>query len=298
MPASLGVLSLIALLPRNCVTGKLLQAGPSSIWDGLDVTDDNLLSALLMTNSINVRAESKTGIQVMGLQDTGTNLMSTLMERNFGNQISHWDSSHGDATHGLWKHANPEALVEQVPDELVPLSQGNVSIIAMIRDPLSWLESLHKAPYELASCVAGDDWLNRSCTHPVPCGYKNEGKAQTYENLLSLWARWTSSYGRLMELGIKEVLVIRYEDLVLFPDQVLTEIASTLKLSMPATIRLMDSPAKLHGEALGHEDAMLKITEQRQLADFAGDPLKMLCDQLKTFEAVLETYSYTDCREA
>mmetsp|Transcript_57346 Transcript_57346/g.124080 ORF Transcript_57346/g.124080 Transcript_57346/m.124080 type:complete len:336 (-) Transcript_57346:40-1047(-) len=297
MPVVIRVLCLLALLPYSGATGEPLQAEAQSIWDGIDVEDDGLLSARVPASLINLRVGEKKGIQLMGLQDTGTNLITAMMGLNFGNQLTLWDSSHSGATEGLWKHANPEALVRQVPDVAFPLIKGNVSIIAMVRDPLSWLQSVRKAPYELESCVVGDDWLNRSCTHPVPCGYGNEAEAETYDNLVSLWAHWTRSYGKLEDLGVQKVITLRYEDLVLYPEQVMTEIAWSMELKMPDKISLIDSPAKLHGEALGRDDALTKISEQKYLADFAEDSTKMVCGQLEAFQEILNWYSYDNCKE-
>eukprot|EP00448_Togula_jolla_P011832 CAMPEP_0170617980 /NCGR_PEP_ID=MMETSP0224-20130122/26713_1 /TAXON_ID=285029 /ORGANISM="Togula jolla, Strain CCCM 725" /LENGTH=302 /DNA_ID=CAMNT_0010943921 /DNA_START=83 /DNA_END=991 /DNA_ORIENTATION=+ len=291
------VLSLLALL-TVAATEELLEAEPSSIWDGLDTEDDTYLSAMVEANVIDLNSANRKQIQVMGLQDTGTNLLTAMLRSNFQNQITLWDSTHVDETRGLWKHANAGAIVEQVPDIVAPLAERQVSVIAMIRDPLSWLQSIHKAPYEFSSCVSGDDWLQRSCTHRVPCGYRNNGTSETYSNLVSVWAHWTRSYGRLKKVGVKHVLAIRYEDLVLYPEQVMNEIATSLKLKPPPTISLVTAPAKSHGEAVGREAAMAKINEQSFLADFKTDSLSMVCKQLKPFRKVLDFHSYQGCKEA
>jgi len=260
------------------------------MWDGGDIEDD--------TDSLDPvpDPDQRVGIEIMGLYDTGTNLLNALLHVNFWNQFTTYGMVPPNTMQGVWKHANPNSLIDQNISELSLIANENVAVLAMIRDPLSWFQSLHKAPYSLIGCVTGDDWLTKPCVHGSPAGPNSS--TQTWANLADMWADWTQSYTRLKEAGVERVLTIRYEDLVLQPENVLSEIATLLNLDMPASFKTVDDAAKASGGALGRQEAIDKITGKTYLAGYTGVTWHSACSSLAKWRPLLEEHLYDGCPES
>lgn len=205
---------------------------------------------------------------------------------------------------GLAKRFAPMVKMKtgvQVPQAFDNLKNHTVVPVVMVRNPLSWLRSIKKAPYELAKCVDGDDWLEKPCAHNFPAGYVKESfgmklKAQ-FQHLTGLWARWTESYEPILRKHFGKVLIVRYEDLVQHTEHVVRRIGNTLQLTLPDQIDIIETPAKSHGAALGHEAAMERIHNKEYMEEFTDDELSLVCDQLKFFADVMIKYGYSDCRQ-
>lgn len=286
-------------------------------WEGIDVFDmedreensrrfgaqphEYFIFATGLAKRFAPMVKMKTGVQVMGLQDTGTNLLAQLLYKNFGGQLVHYDSTASLEKRGVWKHASPAWIDAKVPQAFDNLKNHTVVPVVMVRNPLSWLRSIKKAPYELAKCVDGDDWLEKPCAHNFPAGYVKESfgmklKAQ-FQHLTGLWARWTESYEPILRKHFGKVLIVRYEDLVQHTEHVVRRIGNTLQLTLPDQIDIIETPAKSHGAALGHEAAMERIHNKEYMEEFTDDELSLVCDQLKFFADVMIKYGYSDCRQ-
>ena len=97
----------------------------------------------------------------------------------------------------------------------------------MVRDPLSWLQSLKKAPYDLKRCTKKEDWLTAPCAtpktftdwiaHPDPLAsipppkflYVPFPGRPALPNLESFWNEWTRDYTHMADFGFADSLVIR-----------------------------------------------------------------------------------------
>lgn len=283
-------------------------------WDGIDVVDwedmaENTKRSgkwghfheYIAARPMYVTGVPRAGVQVLGLQDTGTNLLSELLYKNFGDQVVHYDSSNANAEEtGVWKHANMAWVEANVPEAFNNLENHSVVPLVMVRNPLSWLQSIKKAPYELTSCVKGADWLQRPCVHKFPAGYVKHASGvpveqATFVHLSGIWGQWTEAYVPALNHHFDQVIVVRYEDLVLRTRKVVTRLARALKLVLPENIDMIASPAKDHGEALGHAAAALKIRNKEFLPEFADWELKIVCEQLKVFNATTAEHVYNDC---
>lgn len=288
---------------------------PGLFWDGLDIFDpedtaeneqrfgfgaslqSSPLSAFKATNSVGV-PPGAVGVEVMGLQDTGTNLLHALLQANFGDQIVFYDSTYRGTYHGVWKHANMDLVAENAPNEFTNLTAKGVVPVVMVRNPLSWLQSIKKAPYELQACVDGDDWLERKCVHKVPGGYlRGKIPPKTFKHLTTIWGRWTKAYEPTLSGLFNTFMVVTYEDLVLRTEETVIGIAQTLNLTLPNKIDVIDEPAKTHGRPVGHDAAIDKIEQREYLALYTPTELKEACRQLTTFPITLALYNYTDCAQ-
>lgn len=288
---------------------------PRLLWDGLDVLDvevndkaenEKRFGAALRSSSPSTsKASIRTGVppvpvgvQVMGLQDTGTNLLYALLHANFGDQIVFYDSSNKGPYHGVWKHANVEYIAEMAPNEFAALTSQVVVPMVIVRNPLSWLHSIKKAPYELADCVEGDDWLEKKCYHRVPGGYlRGQVPGRKFKNLATIWGRWTKAYEPTLGSLFNTFIVMTYEDLVMRTEETVIGIAQTLNLTLPEQIDVIDEAAKTHGRPVGHDAAIEKIKHREYMALYTPEELKETCRQLAVFRDSMAQYNYTDCAQ-
>jgi len=289
----------------------------SLFWDGIDIldaadTEENIqrfghfeqtheYKALTMIPSSPITVtKPRAAVQVLGLQDTGTNLLSQLLYQNFGNQVVHFDSTASLQRKGVWKHANVAWVDSKVPQAFDNMKNHEVVPLVMVRNPLSWLQSIKKAPYELTTCVKGDDWLEKPCTHKFPAGYvkKEFGDVGqvTFLHLSGVWGRWTQSYKPVLVDHFHKVIIVTYEELVLHTERAVRTIAKALKLEVPDEIDIVEAPAKTHGEAVGHIEAMNKIVDKGYLEDYTQEQLELVCTQLRFFSDVMEEFAYGDCK--
>lgn len=267
------------------------------LWDGLDMPLEFLLDryqASLTTVERNVH--------IFGLQDTGTNLLMSMLLKNFDQRLRFFDWAYapnatGKYGHGLWKHVNLNAKFQAEPHEFDTLKQNKVVPIMMVREPLSWLQSIRKAPYELQWCVFGsewpkNDWLTRACTHPYPAGFHSSCPETAYSSLEEIWNQWTEAYEQVAE-HMEEGIIIRYEDLVANPELELTRLAKRLGISPPAEFEIMATSAKTHGESIGRNEALDKIQSKTYLDEFFVFQRAQACERLSNKR--MRNHDYHDC---
>merc|ERR1719159_345636 len=151
-------------------------------------------------------------LQILGMYNSGTNLLMQLMQKNL-------PEAHAAAypPYAIWKHAYLEALSPSLRREL----RQHVAV-AMLRNPLAWLASLEKAPYNLANCAEGaagdraEAWLTEPCHMPEvlrnagdPSPLKSSFLAASnvpvpfiqkripLANVETVWNRWAADYVHL-----------------------------------------------------------------------------------------------------
>eukprot|EP00443_Scrippsiella_acuminata_P129288 CAMPEP_0115709570 /NCGR_PEP_ID=MMETSP0272-20121206/72541_1 /TAXON_ID=71861 /ORGANISM="Scrippsiella trochoidea, Strain CCMP3099" /LENGTH=150 /DNA_ID=CAMNT_0003151187 /DNA_START=104 /DNA_END=553 /DNA_ORIENTATION=+ len=108
--------------------------------------------------------------------------------------------------------------------------------IAMIRNPISWLHSMHHIAYDINPCVHGTNWLTKTCKYPSHVDGGNLLAGLEFPNLEAIWTNWTLDYESLTSFGFKRGLLVRYEDLVLDTDR----IDSFTNLTRSAETRLVE----------------------------------------------------------
>lgn len=278
----------------------------SEIWDGDDSLDGYHHAELLEQANVlqgmesqGDSARSRVKVHVFGLQDSGTNLLFSMLLLNFAGQITLFDVAYSpNATgpqfrHGIWKHSNIAMKAKREPQVMQSLIKEGVVPLIMVRDPLSWLQSIKKAPYELKRCVnKGDEWLRATCRHPFPGGYASLPAAE-YSSLPEVWNNWTQAYAISEDLGFARPVVTRYEDLVSEPVKTMASIASQLGLRAPANWKVIQASAKNHGASHGRAEALEKIQKKTYLELYEDRDHRRACHRLE--RDLLQKLSYLDC---
>jgi len=255
-----------------------------------------------------VPSPNKRAIHIFGLQNTGTNLLLSMLIQNFGygndNQdgaLEIYDAT-DDLFHGFWKHASVELVGERFPECLSLLASRAVIPLVMVRNPMSWLQSMRKAPYEMCNCTIGDDWLNKECWHQVPDGnstcaikcWNSTQPSTRYPRLQSVWSSWMSGYHAFSRFGLPDPLFVHYEDLVQDPVAIMTQIAARLNLTLPSEVIIMEGPAKTHGFSSGREEALDKITSRGYMNMYSTTEQLQACASLD--QGVMQRHLYDDCK--
>ncbi|MCD4697643.1 MAG: hypothetical protein K8S16_15575 [Bacteroidales bacterium] len=135
-------------------------------------------------------------IKIYGQQNSGTIYLEWLLKKNL-------DISLHDTPELGWKHR-----VAPSPEELTDDLKQNVIYIGLVKNPYSWVLSMHKRPYhhETLKSLSFSDFLKYS--------YGD------YRNPIIMWNIKNRSYFEL-EKHVNHHIMIRYED-------ALSDIKSTL----------------------------------------------------------------------
>lgn len=64
---------------------------------------------------------------------------------------------------------------------------------------------------------------------------------------------------------------------------------------MPKVVDVVESPAKKHGKAVGHDVAASKIENREYLDEYTHRELSLVCEQLLFFRDTLLEHGYDDC---
>jgi len=239
------------------------------------------------------RSTTQRHVVILGQFNTGSNLLKKLFQQNF-----HYSTD--QYVHGtrVWKHLRPAELSKVI-------TTRDLVLLVVLRDPLSWLQSMRKAPYDLRDCVRGATLANDTRRKDgfwidQPCALKSKRFA-TYTmpsvdlggGLADYWNLWTREYDDLPSFGFDRVVLIRYEDLVLRTDDVLAEIGGAISLQPPASAVHVNGPAKPHGRATGRAEAVMKLNSKSYLRAYSPAELAEACGALD--RALMREHGYTDC---
>lgn len=177
-------------------------------------------------------------LKIVGERNTGTNYLSQLVKENLRVQILN-DSA--KKVFGLnksefykdlyfkitekenlgWKHANVynNNFIEQLRNN------SKIKVVILVKNPYSFLLSLNKRPYHnfLLSKLKFIEFLKTKWKT-----VKREKAIEVIKNPIELWNNKIKSYFNLLEDFPRQVLIIRYEDLIISP---ITEIKKISKLT-------------------------------------------------------------------
>jgi len=255
-------------------------------------------------------------IQILGMFDAGTHLLRAMVERNFADLKVADDCDGG----GIWKHVPPQELRSTQVKRY--LNQGNalisrrasIKVIAVVRSPLAQFASWQKAGYNLAHCVGkdgvhpegGSRWLVEQCTigpvdYPLAKGKcakggcfshcKTVSEAYAYASTVAVWNEYVQGYGAL---DMPNVFVVKYEDLVLYPEQSIRKIAEFLGRGPPKKMHVVNEAVKKDGQSGGRKEALEKIENNNHLDSFRYTDIAAVCERLDP--DLLARYGYeTDC---
>mmetsp|Transcript_149191 Transcript_149191/g.387958 ORF Transcript_149191/g.387958 Transcript_149191/m.387958 type:complete len:336 (-) Transcript_149191:59-1066(-) len=269
----------------------------SGLWSGMDETIDGSGLSLLGTSSPSSHAKLN-HFEIMGLYNTGTNLLHHLLLSNFGSQLSMEATDATPPKKGclFWKHSSLSILKLKSPNTLQGCN-GSVVGLAMIRNPLAWLHSMHRQAYDLNNCAQRENWLKIPCRYPRGTP-QHTLAGETFPNLQTIYTKWTQDYESLASFGFNRSLLIRYEDLVMDTEGVLSQIASLANLSLPDD-GIVQFQQAVHPTAVKanknneREVAIAQIQTKSYLELFKGSALATACAYLD--RDVMHRHGYTDC---
>lgn len=260
------------------------------LWAGEDVevsgaSASSLSQVAVANNQTGGRSSQLQRVQLFGLFNTGTNLVYQLLQRNFPGKVS--------IPEKVWKHVSPRRYFDRVPEAREQFEHDGTVAVAVVRDPLSWLQSVHKAPYNLEKCTKQSSWLTEPCPFTSPIWHPPHGIA--FKDIEEYWNQNTADYDRLSDFGFSRSLVIRYEDVVLDTEGVMAKLGSLLQLDAPAagSLQQVDGPAKDGGSCLGRQQAIDKLKSKGYLKLYHDSEKQEACQRLDaelTFE-----HGYVDC---
>lgn len=216
-----------------------------------------------------------------GLFNTGTNLLFKLLQRNcyiperyntssFSSQNITDDlfdcetekcnkrKSQFNKAIGMrdtvpwWKHGKVEWRDSSSSDHL------NALPVVMIKDPVHWMSSMCRNPYTAnfyrdSQCPVLDTTGNplsrkynlRLVNVSTP-KYKGKRYSYMYDSLVDMWNTY---YHEWMNVSFPN-LIVRYEDLLFHPEEVITQVCTCSGGVMRDDFRALMTPAKKHGKGV------------------------------------------------
>jgi len=135
-------------------------------------------------------------IKIYGEQNSGTIYLEWLLKKNL-------DAVLLDSFDFGWKHR-----VAPIEEELNDKMKNEVLFLCLVKNPYSWLISMHKRPYNHESLkkLSFSDFIKYSFGD--------------YRNPIIMWNIKNSSYLRLKEY-VKYLEIIRYEEILAKPDELI-----------------------------------------------------------------------------
>jgi hypothetical protein len=246
------------------------------VWEGYEAeeAEEHSLETHLMNNT---EAKGRR-LLILGQFDVGTNLLAKLVKLNFG-QSPYYG--------GMWKHTRPTF-------GLPNLVQQDPALLVMMRDPLSWLQSVRKSPYNLGSCVHGSDWLSSPCTMTANTSPQNgTHPSVSLSSLEAFWNVWYGEYAELPHKGFNHVVLIRYEDLVLNTERELNRVATAIGSPGLTHVVQQHASAKYHGQSNGRAAAIAKLRSKSYLHLYSSMERIQACTRLD--KKLMHDNDYHDC---
>jgi hypothetical protein len=216
--------------------------------------------------------EACTSLQIVGMFDSGTNLLRMLLAANLvWERPARCVDDGPEHTKGFfWKHTAPRQLEREL-DALKRKGQ-RVVLVAMVRSPLFHVVSLAKAPYALGSCVQDATATPESDSRTI-CSIpnfdpqivaRNPSEMENFSGVTGVWNSYVEEYDRLQDAGgdaYHRTIVVEYERLVLDPEPVVREVAAALGQSVRSAFKTIEAPAKAHGNPHGREKALQDLQQ-------------------------------------
>lgn len=227
-------------------------------------------------------------VVILGMHNSGTNLLYNLFHNYIEkpNDIELCKDYYRKAYCGnIWKHTNPNRF-----NQLRKSRRKNFDrtlAIVLVRHPLSQLKLWQTSPHHLACggthltepCLcdnATDTNLMSAIMPEVPRPMCDTDSPETpcWNSLVDGWNSHVAGYHKLDSLFGK-VMVVRYEDLVESPIDVLRQISTNLGMQSPAM-----SNTSSFLQAKSRQFALDALRSPNYMSDFPRDELKRFCAAL------------------
>ena len=221
-----------------------------------------------------------------GLFNTGTNLISQLMQNNCALKVT----PHHFAFQAPWgKHTPPDYRgVYKIPHpHYQAMDTKSVLPLVTIRHPFDWMRSTCRVPYEVIWRHGVNDHCpnlvdpkeNSTIAVTVHFGVGNH----TYPTLLHLWNRW---YRQYYDSVSYPRLIVRMEDLLFYPKETISLICDCVGGDMnSSTFTVLTESAKTYARGhgthkTGFVDGWIKYGNQRTYEQFSA------VDRIAAYEIV------------
>lgn len=275
--------------------GRVLTNALDSLWQGKDslsIEEWSTLKAYIKDISIDreFQLPMDNGVpklQILGMFDSGTNLMGALVAANMNPSSfsAACSGTDGYSCH-FWKHSPPNIVPALLESRLGFGHQKGV-VVAMVRSPLSHILGWELAPYDLAKSCLQDRSLPMAEQEAKACVIDNSPddtvtqiSEQSFQGLTGLWNSYVNFYDHLKQAYPgSDVFVVEYEKLVLNPEPIVREIVAALEFQPPQPLPFVsvEEPAKTHGHKMTRNDAIRKIKYRSYLNQY---PLNYQNDQM------------------
>lgn len=251
------------------------------VWEGRDMADSE---TEVLDNAWGGHSSSLhiAKYVILGPFDSGTNLFVKTVKLNFRTLAAMNFPS--ESKPGPWKHtlAGVEAIEKYIKHHQHQSVNETVAVM-MLRSPIATLAAWKKAPYDIKMCMSRP-WalMDHRCVGYLKClhGAHNDapGCSMEFNSTMEVYNSYVEQYMDLQATGhFKEVMVVLYEDLVSSPEKVMQRFGNATGQVTPMPVKLLELPAKRHGQPVGREAALIKIKEEPWLESISEDELRLLC---------------------
>lgn len=220
-------------------------------------------------------------VVILGMHNSGTNLLYSMFHHYVERGTQH-EYCKGYARKGycgdIWRHINPNRL------RLFDGTLDRTLAIILVRHPLSQLRFLQASPY----LTCGNSRLTEPCRCkkdvnvtagpimsqvPRPLCDTDDASVPCWQSLVGGWNSHAAGYHELDRL-FKRVLIVRYEDLVESPADVLRQIEDALnvtsKLTMTNKSRFLTAPSRLYAVKALRAPSYRTELSRAELKNFCG----------------------------
>ena len=246
-------------------------------------------------HSLRYNRHKTTVIGILGPFNSGTNFLRRQLLIWYGSEDTVAICDGNQKTKGCdqfpWKHAPPW--------QLAPIT--DTFIIAITRNPLAWMRSMRRSPYNLI-CSTHLGLADCRLTH-----HGGQPYYETFENLPSVWNQYNTDYLK------RDIYMIRYEDLVLHFKATFTKLTNAIQIYQEKNKRgtrsihvtrskdkailssqpLYKGRAKLHGKSKNWRQAKNSVSNQLWLKYISAEDLEWMCMNLNN--TLMQRLNYTTC---
>jgi hypothetical protein len=222
----------------------------------------------------------------LGPFDSGTHLLEKLLAVNFKDKFN-WAFCYP-----IWKHtlANASYVVQLAEEAYAGRNLSQVSLLLLLRNPISQIASWYQNPYNLKNCTASGS-LDQPCSVlTVPTNLfvtilspgnkkctKETWELRQFESAIDVYNSYVRQYLDLLQRKeFKSVTLLFYEDLVLDPVAEIEKMADATGWARPLSPQLIDQPAKWFDGGLDSNDAMEKIKQRTYFDHLTSSQLKTI----------------------
>lgn len=270
---------------------------------------------------------------VFGMYSSGTKMLSDLIQKNLEepNSVELCKNYTARGYCGrIWKHLHPRRFLEfQQARSNTSEPMSEAIAVVLVRHPFSVIRSLLRHSYDM-SCAGGRVNHTADISRPAsmamePCSYWEpdpkwftttqpsmsrianatcervdgntlDGSAMCWKSLPEAWNSYVSGYSNwATENYFHKTLILRYEDVVEFPEVAVRQIAQSVGLTQPDHI---ENVVKMLGRAGWGFVGRTKSLERLKIADyntsFSCEEARSICKLLDP--SLMYKFGYHGCQ--